>query len=77
VLRIFIALKNSVASAGLNPRTLGKHTNHYTTEATMKIHIHMRFNFKCFLTFAPTCIKKTILDKVATTVRVLGEWLTS
>jgi hypothetical protein len=37
VLRICIALKNSIASAGFEPATLGssgKHTNHYTTVAT-------------------------------------------
>jgi hypothetical protein len=37
VLRIFIALKKSVALAGFDPATFGssgKHTNHYTTKAT-------------------------------------------
>jgi hypothetical protein len=37
VLRIFIALKKSIASAGFEPATVGssgKHTNHYTTKAT-------------------------------------------
>jgi hypothetical protein len=37
VLRIFIAIKNSIFSAGSEPATLvssGKHTNHYITEAT-------------------------------------------
>jgi hypothetical protein len=37
VLRIFIALKKSIALAGFEPATLaysGKHTNHYTTEVT-------------------------------------------
>jgi hypothetical protein len=37
VMRIFIALIKSIASAGFEPATLGssgKHTNHYTTEAT-------------------------------------------
>jgi hypothetical protein len=38
VLRIFIALKKSVALAGFEPATFGpcgKHTNHYTTKATL------------------------------------------
>jgi hypothetical protein len=37
VLRIFIALKNPSLEPGFNPRPLGssgKHTSHYTTEAT-------------------------------------------
>jgi hypothetical protein len=37
VMRIFIALKKSIPSVGFEPATLGssgKHTNHYTTEAT-------------------------------------------
>jgi hypothetical protein len=37
VLRIFIALKKSIALAGFQPATLGssgKHTNRYTTKAT-------------------------------------------
>jgi hypothetical protein len=37
VLRIFIALKKSIALAGFEPATFGysdKHTNHYTTKAT-------------------------------------------
>jgi hypothetical protein len=37
VLRILIALKKAIASAGFEPATLGssgKHTNYYTTEAT-------------------------------------------
>jgi hypothetical protein len=37
VLWVFIALKNSSHQLGLNPQPLessGKHTNHYTTEAT-------------------------------------------
>jgi hypothetical protein len=42
VLRIFIALKKSIALAGFEPANLGssgKHTNHYTTEATVHIRI--------------------------------------
>jgi hypothetical protein len=41
VLLIFIALKKTTASAGFEPANLasnGKHTKHYTTEATLKIH---------------------------------------
>jgi hypothetical protein len=37
VLRIFIAIKKSIASTGFEPasfRSSGMHTNHYTTEAT-------------------------------------------
>jgi hypothetical protein len=37
VLRIFIALKKFIALDGLEPATIGssgKHTNHYTTNAT-------------------------------------------
>jgi hypothetical protein len=37
VVRIFIALKKSIALAGFEPATFvssGKHTNHYTTKAT-------------------------------------------
>jgi hypothetical protein len=36
--QVFIALKNPIASAGFEPATLGlsgKHTNHYTPEATV------------------------------------------
>jgi hypothetical protein len=39
VLRVFIALKNSIASAGFESATLGssgKHTSHYTTEMTVR-----------------------------------------
>jgi hypothetical protein len=41
VLRIFIALKKSIALAGFESATFvssGKHTNHYTTEATSYIY---------------------------------------
>jgi hypothetical protein len=38
VLRAFIAIKNPSPRPGLNPRPYsGKHTNHYTTEATAHI----------------------------------------
>jgi hypothetical protein len=38
VMRIFIAIKNLSPWPGLNPATFessGKHTNHYTTKATI------------------------------------------
>jgi hypothetical protein len=38
VLRIYIALKKSIVLAGFEPATFGssgKHTNHYTTKATL------------------------------------------
>jgi hypothetical protein len=40
VLRIFIALKKSIALAGFEPVTFGpsgQHTNHYTTKATFNL----------------------------------------
>jgi hypothetical protein len=40
VLQIFIALKKSIALGGFEPANFGsngKHTNHYTTEATKEI----------------------------------------
>jgi hypothetical protein len=49
VLRIFIALKESIALTGFEPATFGSsdnHTNHYTTKATWlgcyKIKLHNR-----------------------------------
>jgi hypothetical protein len=42
VLRIFIALKKSIALAAFEPATFGssgKHTNHYITKATVHIYI--------------------------------------
>jgi hypothetical protein len=39
VLRIFTALKKSIALAGFEPTTFGssgKHTNHYTTKVTLQ-----------------------------------------
>jgi hypothetical protein len=52
VLRIFIALKNRSPRPGLNPQTLGssgKHTNHYTTEATLNwnSHVELQGNLLC------------------------------
>jgi uncharacterized protein YaiE (UPF0345 family) len=49
VLRIFIVLKKSVAWAGFEPVTLGssgRHTNHYTTEATVGWYYHAYFIFR-------------------------------
>jgi hypothetical protein len=42
VLRIFIALKKSIALAGFEPAIFGssgKHTNHYTAKATFPMEV--------------------------------------
>jgi hypothetical protein len=47
VYRGFLSLLKSIALAGFEPATLepsGKHTNHYTTEAT-EMHIKLKQNF--------------------------------